>query len=316
MTDIPRFADLPFVEGTDERHAWDVWGRDDELGSLNRIGPEQVLAATRLVREGRIIPLSLRLDEPDPGLFASREPYRQTVETLDVGRDDKLDNFYLQYSTQWDGLRHIKFRDHGYWGGRSEEQLDSSDDLGIDRFSRRGPIGRGVLVDVARYRERQGAPLAGDESFAVTGALLDEVARADGIEFRPGDFLVLRTGWLEWYRAQSRERRLEQRGSMNGGMSMPGLDGARETAEWLWDNGITGIAADNLAVEMLPVDRVKGFQHRRLIPLLGMVVGELFHLPELSAYCAESGRYEFLLTSGALPVPRGVGSPANAYAIV
>lgn len=316
MTDVPRFADLPFVEGTEERHAWDVWGRDDELGSLNRIGPEQVLAATRLVREGRIIPLSLRLDEPDPGLFEDREPYVHTVERMNVGRDDKVDNFYLQYSTQWDGLRHIKFREHGYWGGRSEEQLDSSDDLGIDRFSRRGPIGRGVLLDVARHQERVGAPLVGDQSFDITGPLLDEVARTQGVEFRPGDVLVLRTGWLEWYRAQSRERRLAQRGTMNRSMMMPGLDGSRDTAEWLWDNGITGVAADNLAVEVLPVDRVKGFQHRRLIPLLGMVVGELFHLPELSEHCAASGRYEFLLTSGALPVPRGVGSPANAYAIV
>ncbi len=68
MTDVPpRFADLPFVEGTEERHAWDVWGRDDELGSLNRIGPEQVLAATRLVREGRIIRCRCAWTSPIPG---------------------------------------------------------------------------------------------------------------------------------------------------------------------------------------------------------------------------------------------------------
>src|SRR5436190_3671226 len=38
---------------------WDRWGADDELGTLNHVGPEQVVAAAQLVRQGRVISLTL-----------------------------------------------------------------------------------------------------------------------------------------------------------------------------------------------------------------------------------------------------------------
>jgi hypothetical protein len=313
---IPKFAELPVLGETGERHAWDVWGREDELGSLNRIGPDQVRAASRLVRAGRIIPLTVPLTEPSPGLFPSRVPYSHQVEVNRGGRDDKLDDFYLQFSSQWDGLRHIRFREFGYWGGRSEEDLDTTGDLGIDRWAERGPIGRGVLVDVERYLRERGTPLPADRKFEVDPELLGEVAAAQGVDLREGDFLVMRTGWMEWYRGLSENARDALRGSVGSGLACPGLDAAARTVEFLWDTGIVGVAADNVACEALPVDRAKGFQHRRLIPLLGMAIGEFWWLSELSEHCARTGAYDFLLVSAALRVPRGVGSPANALALV
>ncbi|GAA1857273.1 cyclase family protein [Pseudonocardia ailaonensis] len=310
----PKFADLPEIAG--ERHAWDVWGRDDELGSLNRVGPAEILAATQTVRDGTVVPLTLPLDEPDPGLFERRTAFEHVVETTRNGRDDKVDNLWLQFSSQWDGLRHVRFREHGYWGGRQEEDLDAGDALGIDRWSVRGPMGRGVLVDVARFHVEQGRPWAPDEAFDITPAVIEEVAAAQGVTFRPGDFLILRTGWVEWYRAQSPSARAAMRGSVGNGLACPGLDSARETAEFLWDNGFASVAADNIACERLPVDRGKGFLHRRVIPLLGMAIGEFWELSGLSEACAAAGRHEFLLVSAALRIPRGVGSPANAYAVL
>jgi hypothetical protein len=35
---------------------WGRWGADDELGTLNHVGPEQVVAAAQLVRQGKVIP--------------------------------------------------------------------------------------------------------------------------------------------------------------------------------------------------------------------------------------------------------------------
>jgi len=32
------------------------------------------------------------------------------------GRDDYVDNFAMQGSSQWDSLRHIRFREFGYYG--------------------------------------------------------------------------------------------------------------------------------------------------------------------------------------------------------
>ena len=312
----PKFADLPLIGDTGERHAWDVWGRDDELGSLNRIGPQQVRDATRCVRTGRVIPLTLPLDEPAPGLFPNRVPFRHEVEVSRTGRDDKVDDFFLQFSSQWDGLRHIRYREFGYWGGRSEDDLDASGDLGIDRWAERGPIGRGVLVDVARHLAERGTPLVPDEKTEIGPALIEEVLAAEGAALRPGDVLILRTGWMEWYRGLPAADRDRMRGTVGKSLACPGLDAAQETAGFLWDRGVAGVAVDNVACEALPVEKPKGFQHRRLIPLLGMAVGEFWWLPELAEHCAATGHHDVLLVSAALRVPSGVGSPANALAVV
>ena len=87
-------------------------------------------------------------------------------------------------------------------------------------------------------------------------------------------------------------------------------------AGYLWDHEFAAVAMDNVGVEVFPVDRAKGFLHRRLIALQGMPLGELWHLRRLAEACAERGSHEFLLVSGVLPLPRGVGSPANAHAVL
>jgi hypothetical protein len=313
------FDQLPFVPGTTERHAWDVWGREDDIGSLNLVGPEQVRYACGLVRSGQVVSLSLPLDEPKPALVPSREPYRHVVTRNRTGGDDMLDGLYLQCSSQWDGLRHIRFRQHGYWGGRQDADLDATGALGIDRWAGHGMIGRGVLVDVASRFERRGEPLAPDRSFPITPALIEEILAEQGTGLRVGDFLLLRTGWTEWYRSLPEQRRRDMIGTIGRAedpLACPGLAAGQDTAAYLWDHGVAAVAADNIALEVLPVDRAVGFQHRRVIALLGMAVGELWLLDGLADACRAANRYEFLLSSGPLPLPGGVGSPSNAYAVL
>ena len=48
------------------------------------------------------------------------------------GRDDTLDNFAMQGSSQWDGLRHVRYREFGYWGGLQDEDVDDKGRLGIE----------------------------------------------------------------------------------------------------------------------------------------------------------------------------------------
>lgn len=315
----PTFDELPKLPGSEERHAWDVWGRDDQIGSLNWLGAEQVAHAAGLVRTGRVINLSCPLNEPNPGLFPSRSPYAHTVTSTGHGRDDRLDGLYPQFSSQWDGLRHVRYRQHGYWGGRQDDEVDNTDALGIERWARHGIIGRGVLLDVASHLGRRGQRLSAELRFAVTPALLDEVAEEEGVSLLPGDILLLRTGWMGWYLSLPPDRRSPLHGSVGrepNPFACPGLDGKRSTAAWLWDHRVSAVAADNVAVEALPVERADGFLHYRMIPLLGLAVGEMWVLDELGDACARTNSYEFLLASGVMNLPGGVGSPANAYAVL
>ena len=67
---IPRYRDLPRADPIEAGHAWDVWGRDDELGRLNLMTPATVLAAAAEVRRGHVFNLGHGvLPETDTGLL-------------------------------------------------------------------------------------------------------------------------------------------------------------------------------------------------------------------------------------------------------
>lgn len=315
--EVPAYDDLPTIGDTGEHHDWGVFGDSDEIGTVNFITLECVTAAMGLVREGRVIDLSLPLDVPDPPLSAGRKRYGHTIERRRGGRDDSLDAFYLQGSTQWDGLQHIRYREFGYYNGRDEEDLDGGA-LGIDRLAARGIVGRGVLVDYAGFISASGQKVAADRRHGITPGELDEVLSWEGCSLATGDVILLRTGWLGWYLALDAEGRAALGGALHGGeggLDCPGLDPAAATAAWLWNHRVAAVVADNPTVEALRVEG-SSFLHRRLIPLLGMPLGEFWNLEALSSTCQELGRYEFLFVSVPLKLPRGVGSPGNGIAVL
>jgi kynurenine formamidase len=140
----------------------------------------------------------------------------------------------------------------------------------------------------------------------------DLCAMGQAIGVRPGDVVCLRTGWTKLYRASSGPRRAE----LVSSSTWPGLSAAAETAEVLWDWAVSAVVADNPAVEVSPGSAAAGSLHRRLIPLLGVPLGELFDFEELSERCAAQRRSSFLFVSVPLNLPGGVGSPGNAVAIL
>lgn len=316
----PTYAALPVLEGTTERHCWGVFGEDDELGCLNFITPDTTARAFRSVRRGVSVNLDLPLTEPATVFWSRREPLRHHEILKHNSRDDYLDNFYLQGSTQWDGLRHQRFRQFGYYGGRQEQDLDDgSGTLGIDRWARNGIMTRGVLVDVPRYLRRRGLPpLDPQDRFAITAEVMAGAVADEGITLEPGDVLLLRTGWLPWYLGlddASRDRLVTAFREDRTTLRLPGLDAGVETVSWLWDNRIAAVAADNPTLEALPYDRAIGWAHHRLLVLLGLPLGELWALEDLAARCAEFGQHSFALVSSPLNLPDGCASPANAYAV-
>src|SRR5260370_1369430 len=45
---------------------WGKWGPNDEIGTLNHTSPEDIIAAARLVRKGKVISLALNFDHTGP----------------------------------------------------------------------------------------------------------------------------------------------------------------------------------------------------------------------------------------------------------
>ncbi len=318
VTNLPSYSELPVKPGAPAGAAWGLFGDDDQLGCLNLLTPERVVAAAKLVRKGAVFPLNLRIDEPNPPLFG-RGGVKHTLIDLGggVARDDYLDNFYPQASSQWDGLRHIRHpRDGFYVGVPDDEIVSGKGRLGIEHFARRGIAGRGVLLDVAGHLEAQGTPLDYDSRTIITKETLDACAKTQGVTVQTGDILLVRTGWLRWYLEEATpEQKATMAADSMADLRTPGLGPADEMAAYLWDLHIAAIAADNPALEVFPTTQETGFLHFKLIPHFGMPIGEMWWLEDLAADCFEDGVHEFLLTSAPLNIPGGVGSPPNAIAI-
>jgi kynurenine formamidase len=309
MTTRPAYRDLP------DGSAWEVL--DPRLGSLELLTPERVAAAARLVRSGTRFALDLPLDVPSPPFFG-RQPFRHEVFSLgmDFVFDDKLDNFFPQSSTQWDGFGHFGHPTRGFFGGRPAEDIQAKT-VGVDAWAESGLAGRGVLLDVARHAE-----IPGDTAFVIGPDLLSATASAQGVELRTGDILCVRVGWLTWYRGlDAAGREAVSAGSRQytfDRFRTPGLGPGRAIAEYLWDHGVAAIAVDNPGVEAFGPGVMRGPDesvHTLVLALLGIPLGELFDFDALAENCAGDGVYEFLFTSKPLGVRGGIGSPPNAIAI-
>jgi kynurenine formamidase len=319
---VPLYADLPGKDGL--RHAWDVWGDRSTFGCLNFLSPERVVGASRLVTAGLVFPLNLALELPDPPLFGRARARHEVRRGSPVFQDDLLQDWNTQVSSQWDGFRHVCFPGRGYFGGLDDSQH------GVHHWAQQGIAGRGVLADVARWRLSNGHPLRLDAPDPIEPEDLEACLASQGVTMEPGDILLVRTGWLAWYRSLDSEERAQKTNLKN--LKTPGLRASEKMAQVLWDMHIAAIAADNPALEVWPIgaleqqaekdtaatDPARAYKfhlHLRLIPMLGLPIGELFDLDRLAEDCGRDRRYTFLLTSAPLNLERGVASPPNALAL-
>lgn len=316
--------------------SWGLFGDGDQLGMLNFLTPERTAAAATLVRRGVTFNLDYPINTFMPAFNKTRRAAEHHIFANDPNhRDDWLDSFFLQSTSQVDGLRHIRHNRFGFYGGVADGAIAvGTPDLGVQLQAEKGIAGRGVLLDAVRYREDIGDPVRFGQLYRLTPAELDRIAAHFRVEIRPGDLVLIRTGFAEQWLAMSAEDRaaVKPRRDLAPGEGSTGIDQSDEMLAWLWENRIAMLAADNGAVEAWPINPASGWFdpdepapamhvsqngmiHRPLIGLLGLVLGELWKLDALAADCAADGIYDFMITVKPLNLIGGVGSPANAIAI-
>jgi kynurenine formamidase len=277
---------------------------------MNLLDAGSVIAGAREVTKGAVFPLDLPLGSMPDGLLGRSAP-RHTVEEQMGGVifDDYIDNLWLQGSSQWDALGHVRHPQAGFYNGVQDDQRH---ELGIDAVARRGIAGRGVLLDIERHVRETRGTLDPQATTVIDVETLDACAGAQKVEILAGDILVIRTGWLRWFLNEATDQQRTKILEDAAATPAPGLGGPG-MVEYLWDHRISAVASDNIAVESMPPSAMP--LHLILIPLFGLHLGELWWLEDLAADCADDGRYSFQLTSAPLHLRGGVGSPANALAI-
>ena len=306
MTDVlPGFDELPVSSGAPPGSSWGLWGEEDRFGALNLLTSQRALAAAASIRKGRWFALNLEADVPNPPLFGRPLLRHEVTDRPTPSHDDLIQDWNTQSSSQWEGFRHFPHPEYGHYAGLTEGQH------GIDFWGARGLVGRCVLVDVDRWRSRRGRPLEQGTQDPITVRDLEDCIAEQGTSIKPGDVLLVRTGWTTWYRSLAADERVEcSSRATNPGLLDPQLP------EYLWNLHIAAIASDNPAVEITrPRTGPQLTAHRCVLALLGIPLGEFWDLDALAKDCAADGTYDAFFTSAPMRLRGGAASPPNAIAV-
>ncbi|BFZ60311.1 hypothetical protein YB2330_001347 [Saitoella coloradoensis] len=314
---LPDFDDLPEVKGMPKGCAWGIFGESDEVGTLNLLTPEVVMEARQEIQTGESVQLDWGLENVQFPGFGRKEFSQKIIDLSPSGltaHDDEL-HINTQSGSQWDSLRHVAHQaTRTYYNGLHHDDVlggAKTTRNGIHNWVERGGIvGRGVLIDWAAWADAKGIEYNPVSRHEIPVAELDEVAKAQGTEFKHGDILIVRTGFVRWHdNASTDERKAGTRDAAN----FIGVRADEDSKRWLWNHHFAAVAGDTVAFEAWPPR--DPILHEWLLSLWGTPIGEMWNLEELSQKCKKEGRYTFFLTSAPLNVKGGVGSTPNAIAV-
>jgi len=213
--------------------------------------------------------------------------------------------------THLDTFSHV-YRENSVYNNAPPPRADGT--VHGDAASVKSMVGRGVLLDVAKYKGQEPLP----SGYWISLEDLQNTAKAQKVEIQKGDILLVRTGWRKMW-------------------DEPGADGRVDTAHSKWhqpqpgigadclaffnDMDIVAVGADNGAVEWgapLPLGYTRKAFSFPDLPLhvdflwnRGAYIIEILNLDDL----AKDQAYEFLFVLSPLLLRGGIGVPVNPIAI-
>jgi len=200
-----------------------------------------------------------------------------------------------------DALGHIS-HDGKMFGGLPAEENEGPNGLtalGIETYPQEKYVNRGVLLDVAKYKGMDMLP----PGYEITGADLEATAKAQGVEVRAGDSVLIRTGFGKLFGDKAKYMGLR-----------PGP--GESACSWLASKKVFLTGDDQLTYEVYPEKGSIFPCHRILIADSGIYIVENVNLEALAPVLAARKNYEFAVVINP-PKLRGMtGAAINAFAIV
>ncbi|KAK0674016.1 hypothetical protein QBC41DRAFT_213661 [Cercophora samala] len=323
---IPPFSALPLNPPAPYLSAWGLYGPTDELGTLNRLSPAIVAAASKSeVKTGVRVSLNWAMNGQGNESFINRGNFGHKIYPVGPYYDEVWD-YNSQVSSHWDSLRHFPYiAERKFYNGVTDGDVlgeGNSTRNGIQVWSEKGIVGRGVLVDFHSWRLEQLEKKNPEERFKkfdpfkgeTSGMSLEDVQAVlkwQGTKVRFGDILIVRSGWTVAFNSKTREEILALQ--RTGTIGASGLEQSLPMMKFLWDN-FAAVAGDMPGVEASPT-RSNFTMHEVLLAGWGCPMGELFDLEALAAEAKRQKRWSFLLTSEVINLPGALASPINALAI-
>ncbi len=300
---------------------WGKWGPDDEVGSLNYLTSAEVLRGIKAVRQGKTFTLQVQMGHPKgdpvwPGRTGAQRMNVMDKGMYSVGKGpvfpggaeyaDDMMIMFLQGSTQYDALGHVWCEDKLYNGYDAKSTIGGLAKASVLPLAERGIVGRGILIDMARHRNKD--VLEAGETFTHEDVLA--AAERQGTKIEKRDILIIRTGWIGSFYERDRVEFYKN-------FVEPGLTFSPELAQWFQDMEIPNLVTDTIANEVTtdPVSGVVLPLHNALMRNLGVTFTEIAQLDPLAADCANDKQYSFLYAAAPLKVVGGTGAPVNPLVV-
>jgi kynurenine formamidase len=289
---------------------WGRWGADDERGTLNFLTDGCAADAARLVCDGHSITLSLPLNtEPaihnpvpaDHHMTLMGEAPDQPAASLHFVKDYVGADYHNDGHTHIDALCHVAYKGSLY-NGKAEGTV-TGDGAAVNTIEvlRDGLVGRGVLLDIPRLRGVRWLE-PGQHVFADD---LESAARAQGVDVRAGDILLVRTG---------HPLRLAELGPWNTPEAKAGL---HPTAmRFIAEHEVAALGSDgNSDTAPSSTEGVDFPIHVLAINAMGVHLLDYLQFEDLRETCERAGRWEFMFAVAPLRIVNGTGSPLNPVAV-
>jgi kynurenine formamidase len=266
------------------------WGPNDQIGALNNIGSENVLAATKLVKRGKAIRMGIETNSRTPAfpprffnitVLTPGQEYGGSLGDTKTNYNDDVITGWVGVGSQLDGLGHIGI-DGVYYNclnGREIVSASGLKRLGIETVP--AIATRGVILDMAgllgQDPVREGSAFNRKEIDAA-------LARQGNMKIGRGDVVVFYTGWTKLIGKDDKRY-----GSVEPGL---GVDGAH----YLASLGVAMVGADTWGLEVVPFEDPKKIfhVHQILIPQNGIMILENVNAEE----AVRDRVYEGLFTLG------------------
>ena len=309
------------------RGNWGRWGEGDRRGMLNFITPELIVRAAGLVKQGKVYPLGEEMHSDLPRaitpsrfgvqIITENDGYDRVTQPgqFDPKRSQSAASFTVMHNhvgTHLDTFAHI-YRENALYNNMPPPKPAGT--THGDAASVQFMVGRGVLLDVAKYKGQDPLPA----KYWITLDDLQNTAKAQNVEIRKGDILLIRTGWRKMWDQPGPDGRVDL-AHRQYLQPQPGV--GPDTLKFFNDMEIVAIGSDTAAVEWnFPADpsytkkAFDGFQglplHVDFIWSRGAYIIEIMNLDGL----AKDQAYEFLFVVAPLLLRGGIGVPINPIAI-
>lgn len=109
-------------------------------------------------------------------------------------------------------------------------------------------MGRGVLIDYKNWADANGKKYNPFTDHRITIEEIETIAKEEGVTFKQGDIIIIRSGFTEAMTGISDEEQIQNLSSQR----VCGVEGTPESAKWFWNKHFAAVSGDALTFEVGP----------------------------------------------------------------